>query len=168
MNVFLCFLWIFSARAEEASSPSSAEMAQPLMADMEISTEEIESRTAALSKLLRCPVCQGLSIGDSRADQAVAMQTRVKELITKGYTDEQVKDFFIDRYGEWVLLRPKDNHRFIWYAPGAVVVFGLIFVFSRFRKKSSQESSPEMVKPSTEQQDDDGYRARILSELEGD
>ena len=53
---------------------------------------EVEQRTYALGKILRCPVCQGLSVADSQSDAAVAMKNRIQELVALGYADEQIVD----------------------------------------------------------------------------
>ena len=62
------------------------------------------ARTERLQKALRCPVCQGLSVSDSPADAARAMGNRIEELVRQGYTEDQITEYFVDRYGAWVEL----------------------------------------------------------------
>ncbi|MCB9766517.1 MAG: cytochrome c-type biogenesis protein CcmH, partial [Alphaproteobacteria bacterium] len=69
----------------------------------------MEARTLTLAHGLRCPVCQGMSVADSSSEAAVNMKNRIRELVTAGYTDDQIEDYFIDRYGTWVLLEPPDD-----------------------------------------------------------
>ena len=96
------------------------------------SQEEVETRTYGLAKILRCPVCQGLSVADSRSDAAVAMKNRIEELVALGYDDEQIIDYFVQRYGEFTLLRPKDEHWIVWTAPGAAALLGFFVVVLQF------------------------------------
>ena len=127
------------------------------------SEEETTARTQALADILRCPVCQGSSVADSRSDAAVAMKNRIREFVAQGYSDDQIVDYFVGRYGEFVLLKPKDEHQFIWLAPGAFVLLGLAVVSFQWKKKKlgSEEPKEEI------QQDEnlDSYRADILKEL---
>ena len=97
--------------------------------------EEVETRTYGLAKILRCPVCQGLSVADSRSDAAVAMKNRIEELVALGYDDEQIIDYFVQRYGEFTLLRPKDEHWIVWTAPGAAALLGFLVVVLQLRRK---------------------------------
>ena len=104
--------------------------------------EEVETRTYGLAKILRCPVCQGLSVADSRSDAAVAMKNRIEELVALGYDDEQIIDYFVQRYGEFTLLRPKDEHWIVWTAPKLLLywVFWLLFYNCAEKKRSRQKS----------------------------
>ena len=128
------------------------------------SEQEREERVYALAKILRCPVCQGLSVEDSRADAAVAMKNRISELVEMGYTDEQVIDYFIARYGEWVLLKPKSKHIFLWIAPLTMILIGSVVVWVRVSQRSVDEQ-----KTNIEPQEEDNvstYRSELLQELE--
>ena len=113
-----------------------------------------------IAKDLRCPTCQGVSVADSGADGARAMKSRIQELVALGYTDDQIHDYFVSKYGEWILLRPQKDHRVLWFAP---VVFlsigGLIIMFRGTKKSEVEEQASEEVS---------AYRASILKELEED
>lgn len=133
--------------------------------------EEVEHRTYELGKILRCPVCQGLSVADSRSDAAVAMKNRIQELVALGYSDEQIVNYFIQRYGEFVLLQPKKDHWFVWVMPGVVVFMGIIVVGGRVFRKSSGNSTTAVaqsvqVAPQTASDAQNNvYRQKILEEL---
>lgn len=132
--------------------------------------EVVEDRTYSLGKILRCPVCQGLSVADSRSDAAVAMKNRIKELVALGYSDEQIIDYFVGRYGEFTLLRPKDKHWFVWFAPTVAVVIGIGIVALQWRRKEEtiSEAKEKMAEPSTtenKQEELTKYREQILKEL---
>ena len=86
-----------------AHSAAQSPAAQPATAG----DAQLEARTRELSAELRCPVCQGISIQDSPAELAKDMRAVVREQLRAGQTPEQVKAYFVGRYGEWILLRPK-------------------------------------------------------------
>ncbi|WP_420867639.1 cytochrome c-type biogenesis protein [Afifella marina] len=96
---------------------------------------KLEARARDLSEHLRCLVCQNESIDDSNADLAKDLRVLVRERIKAGDTDEQVKKFLVDRYGEFVLLRPVFDWKnlLLWAAPVIVLLIGGIALFMRFR-----------------------------------
>jgi cytochrome c-type biogenesis protein CcmH/NrfF len=126
--------------------------------------EQVEERSYSLGKILRCPVCQGLSVADSRSDAAVAMKNRIKELIALGYSDEQIIDYFVGRYGEFALLKPKYEHWFVWVAPGILGLLGVAIVAVRVRKQ--QPKGKTIIHTEDVTSDDNKYRQQILAELE--
>lgn len=95
----------------------------------------LDERARNLAGELRCPVCQGLSIADSPAPLAEQMRRIVWEQLAAGATDEDVRDFFVARYGTWILLAPPAEGRdlLLWLAPGVFVLLGLIAVALRSR-----------------------------------
>jgi cytochrome c-type biogenesis protein CcmH len=88
---------------------------------------EVERRTDAIAAALRCPVCQNLSVKDSPSDVAASFDARIRELVREGKSDEEVKDFFVARYGEWILLSPPKHGigLAVWLAPLLALVAGL-------------------------------------------
>ena len=161
MMVWLC---VHSAHAEEMGvALEEAPLFEPPGA------EEVETRTYDLGKILRCPVCQGLSVADSQSDAAVAMKNRIKELVAMGYSDDQIVDYFIGRYGEFVLLQPKSDHWFVWWMPLIGLGAGIGLVALRWRSSTVEvESDSEVIIDSvtTLTEDQDKYRAQLLAELE--
>src|SRR6516162_6466204 len=79
----------------------------PQQAGSEPLEPELEARVQKLGKQLRCAVCQGLSIADSPASMARAQLDKVRELVAAGKSDEEIQSYFVERYGEWVLLQPR-------------------------------------------------------------
>ena len=130
--------------------------------------QDAHERTERLAKRLRCPVCQGLSVSDSRSDAAVAMKKRIQGLVERGYSEEQVEDYFIERYGEWVLLKPKYEHWFVWIAPIVAGVAGLGFVLVHTARRKDEFSQDVDVEEQQQTVDESGdsYRAKVLQELE--
>ncbi len=110
-----------------------------------LSGDELEQATLELSRLLRCPVCQGLSVADSPAASALAMRVEVRELLSRGYSKEQAADYFESTYGEFVRLQPRARglNWLVWLAPLAALLlgFGLVFRMSRSRGRSRESES---------------------------
>jgi cytochrome c-type biogenesis protein CcmH len=98
-----------------------------------------ESRARKLSTQLRCLVCQNESIDDSNAPLAKDLRLLVRERITAGDSDEQVKAFLVQRYGEFVLLRPPVTVRTLalYGAPFAALAVGGLFIWRRSRSRNS-------------------------------
>jgi cytochrome c-type biogenesis protein CcmH len=67
---------------------------------------DIDEQTRAIAQELRCVVCQNLSVADSPSEMAQQMRGVIREQLAAGNTPQQVKDFFVSKYGEWVLLAP--------------------------------------------------------------
>jgi cytochrome c-type biogenesis protein CcmH len=107
----------------------------------------LESRARTLSAELRCMVCQNQSIDDSDADLAKDLRVLVRERLTAGDTDEQVLDFIVSRYGEFVLLKPRLSGRnaILWGAPVVLLIGGaLLAVFTvRARRRGAERLSDE-------------------------
>ena len=126
----------------------------------------LEARVQALGKQLRCAVCQGVAIADSPASMARAQLDRVRELVAQGSTDEQVRSYFVERYGEWVLLEPPAHgiNWIVWLAPGALLLGGLGLVVAQLRRtpRTPPAASPSVATPAS----GDAFRDAIRSELE--
>ncbi len=84
----------------------------------------LEKRARAISKRLRCLVCQNQSIDDSNAGLARDLRVLVRERLTKGDSDQAVVSFIVARYGDFVLLRPpvKPTTYVLWFAPGLILL----------------------------------------------
>jgi cytochrome c-type biogenesis protein CcmH len=97
----------------------------------------LEQRARDISTELRCLVCQNESIDDSDADLAKDIRVLVRERLTAGDTDDQVRQFLVDRYGEFVLLRPRvEGHTLLlWFAAPGLLVIGLIVLFAMARRR---------------------------------
>ena len=105
-----------------------------------------EARARALVQEVRCLVCQNESIDDSDAELAADLRKVVREKIAGGMSDAQVRSFLVDRYGEFVLLKPTFSaaNLILWLAPLAVILLGLGLLFARTRQARPAEAlSPE-------------------------
>jgi cytochrome c-type biogenesis protein CcmH len=112
-----------------------------LPAAFALSPEEIlpdpalEARARALSKELRCMVCQNQSIDDSDAQLAKDLRVLVRERLVAGDSDAEILDFIVERYGEFALLRPRVNGHnvLLWGAPILVLLGGALWLLTRRR-----------------------------------
>jgi cytochrome c-type biogenesis protein CcmH len=103
----------------------------------------LETRARGLSKELRCMVCQNQSIDDSDAPLARDLRLLVREHLRAGETDQQVLDFLIARYGEFVLLRPRfaPHTALLWLTPLGVLVIGALGIAMSARRQRSSEGN---------------------------
>lgn len=111
----------------------------------------LETRAENLGKELRCLVCQSESIEDSNADLAKDLRIIVREQIQSGKSDVEVKKFVVDRYGDYVLLRPpfKATTLVLWLGPFAFFVLGLVAVWAFYRRRGASQN-PAAPAPLTE------------------
>ncbi|MDR1076636.1 MAG: cytochrome c-type biogenesis protein CcmH [Xanthomonadaceae bacterium] len=109
-----------------------------------------EMRFHYLTSELRCVQCQNQSLADSNAQIAHDMRREVLELMRQGRSDEQVKQFLVDRYGEFVLYKPMvESHTWLlWFGPILLLIAGGIVVLLIVRRRSS----PDISLPNDEQE----------------
>lgn len=103
---------------------------QGTLTDVQKNDVALEEKTKAVASQLRCPVCQGLSIQDSPSDLSQQMRTVVKEQLASGRSEQEVKDYFISKYGEWILLEPQAHgfNLLIYAVPALLVLGGIAMV----------------------------------------
>lgn len=133
--VALAFADVGGATAQDAAPPAppaSAERA-PTAAGR-ASAAWLEQQTRTIASQLRCPVCQGLSLQDSPTELAQEMRDVIRTQLAEGRSPDQVKAYFVGRYGEWILLQPEPRgfNLMVYVLPlvmlvggGAVVLFAL-------------------------------------------
>ena len=93
-----------------------------------------------IHKNLRCLVCQGQSIADSNSDFAITLKMVVRDLLEKGKTEEEIYNFLSDKYGDWILYKPKFNNEnfFLWVFPYVALVIGGIIIVLLIKKRSKK------------------------------
>ncbi|TXR49924.1 cytochrome c-type biogenesis protein [Phyllobacterium endophyticum] len=111
--------------------------AQALSPDEMLSNPVLEKRARNISAELRCMVCQNESIDDSNADLARDLRVLVRERLVAGDTDEQVLEFLVARYGEFVLLRPRlqMSTLLLWGFPIVVLLAGGVAIILSIRRR---------------------------------
>ncbi|MDH3254448.1 MAG: cytochrome c-type biogenesis protein CcmH [Acidobacteriota bacterium] len=129
--------------------------------------EELDRRTEALASIMRCPVCQALSVADSPTTSALAMREEARDLLAAGYTEAQVLQYFETSYGEFILLAPKKKgfNWLVWLAPLLVLLVGGGLVVKRM--KGERPSSPS--EDDSEAVDDElaEYAEQVRREVSG-
>jgi len=102
----------------------------------------LEARARSISAGLRCLVCQNQSIDDSDASLAQDLRRLVRERITAGDNDSQIRAFLVARYGEFVLLKPPVNTEtyLLWGLPGIALVLGAGAAWRLFRRRRPVEA----------------------------
>ena len=103
----------------------------------------LEARARAISAELRCLVCQNQSIDDSDAPLARDLRTLVREQLSQGKSDQEIMDFVVARYGEFVLLKPRltTSTLLLWATPFAVLLIaGAALILRRRRVETAPES----------------------------
>ncbi|MBB3539729.1 MULTISPECIES: cytochrome c-type biogenesis protein [unclassified Rhizobium] len=115
--------------------------------DEVLADPKLEARARAISAELRCMVCQNQSIDDSNAELAKDLRLLVRERLTGGDTDEQVVNYIVSRYGEFVLLKPRFETKTIllWGAPILLVVAGGISLIVFARKRAGRPTGSKLT-----------------------
>ena len=93
-----------------------------------------------IHKNLRCLVCQGQSIADSNSDFAITLKMVVTDLIKQGKSEEEIYNFLSDKYGDWILYKPKFNfgNFLLWGIPYLALLIGAIIIVFFIRKRSKK------------------------------
>ncbi|WP_404422520.1 cytochrome c-type biogenesis protein [Thalassospira australica] len=111
--------------------------------DEMLADPKLEERAREISQELRCLVCQNQSIDDSDADLARDLRILVRERLVVGDTDEEVIEYIVERYGDYVLLNPplKPETYILWISPAVLVFFALIAVIVFYRRKQREDGT---------------------------
>jgi cytochrome c-type biogenesis protein CcmH len=128
-----------------------------------ITGAQLDRRANEVSALLRCPVCQGLAVADSPSEMAVNMKGQVRDLLARGYTEEQILKYFELSYGQFVLLKPKFEgmNTLVWLLPGIAFLIGGVIVLRKLRKLEQLPSSPATPQQPSNPATEDPYLARV-------
>jgi cytochrome c-type biogenesis protein CcmH len=108
----------------------------------------LQHRYEAINRELRCLVCQNQTIADSNATLAQDLRREVREMIAAGKSDDEIRDFMIERYGDFVLYRPRMTAQnfLLWSAPVLLLLGGAVVVVRVVRKRA-QEADLEPDRP---------------------
>ena len=141
MRRALVALLLLAALAAPLLAPAPAHAVQP---DEMLSDPALEARARAISKGLRCLVCQNQSIDDSDADLAHDLRVLVRERLKQGDSDQQVIGFVTARYGDFVLLEPpfKPATWLLWLGPPAILLLGGAGILLLLRRRRGEPASP--------------------------
>lgn len=125
----------FLALLLAAAFPVMANEAQPVAPD-----PVLEARLQKITEELRCLVCQNQTIADSHAELAIDLKNQTREMLQRGMTDQQVIDFMVERYGDFVLYRPpvKRSTWLLWFGPFLIFIGALAALFLKLRRRRDQ------------------------------
>jgi len=152
---------LLTAAALLAGAPADAQMreAPPLAAD-----PAVEARLMHLSSVLRCLVCQNQTLADSNAELAVDLRNQIRAQMAAGRSDEQIVDYLVTRYGDFVLYRPpmKATTVLLWVGPFVLLVGGLAALGLTLRRRARAQAVGESEGGAT----DGAARARAKALLD--
>lgn len=114
-----------------------------------LSGAALEARTKQVASLLRCPVCQGLSVADSPSSTAQNMKAEVRDLVAQGFDQDQILAYFERSYGEFVRLEParRGVNWLVWIAPVVGLLLGVAVVAFALRSPKTPAAEPEAPAP---------------------
>ncbi|HCX34261.1 MAG TPA: cytochrome C biogenesis protein CcmH [Rhodocyclaceae bacterium] len=138
-----------------AAAPAWAQEAAPAAED-----PVLEKRMMKIAEVLRCLVCQNQTIADSRADLALDLRQQVREQLKAGRSEQQIIDYMVARYGDFVLYNPpvKSTTWLLWFGPFALLGVGLGVLYIKLRNRGRR----------TDASLTEAERARAESLLAGD
>jgi cytochrome c-type biogenesis protein CcmH len=130
-----------------AARPAVAGAAQEAL-----SAAEIDQMTAELAAQLRCPVCRNQSVLESSSGLAREMQSVIRDRLSAGETPDEVKAYFVSRYGDWILLRPepKGINLVVYLLPAAALLAGAGLLVRQIRRWASSETDLEATVAETQ------------------
>jgi cytochrome c-type biogenesis protein CcmH len=98
----------------------------------------VEARLKSLSQELRCLVCQNQTLADSTAPLAEDLRREIRELIAKGMTDEEITNYLVARYGDFVRYRPpfKSQTALLWLGPTVMLIIGFVVLWVTLRRRN--------------------------------
>ena len=156
MKLFLIPLFLMMLFA------TSAEAVEP---DELLEDSRLEARARALSVDIRCLVCQNQSIDDSDSDLAKDLRKLVRKKVKEGVSDEDIRNYLVTRYGEFVLLHPRitSDTYILWFGPIVILLAGIIGIFIFFLRHSKSNS----IQPSLVLSEDEEKRISELTNNRG-
>jgi len=106
--------------------------------DEVLENSKLELRARNISKNVRCLVCQNQSIDDSSADLAKDLRVLIRSKVKNGESDQEIYQFLIDRYGDFVLLKPllKFNTLILWFMPFIFLIIGIFIIYQHHKKSN--------------------------------
>ena len=103
----------------------------------ELSADEKINLETKIYKNLRCIVCQGQSIAESNSDFAQTIKIVVRDKIDQGDDEKEIYEFLAEKYGEWIIYKPKFNYinSLLWFSPYIVLIFGGLLIFKYLKRR---------------------------------
>lgn len=135
MNFRKLFILVLTLTLSVSVLAQRAPVQEPMVFD----NPEQEERFKQLTLELRCLVCQNQNLADSDAQLAHDLRAEVHEMLMAGNTDEEIKTFMVERYGDFVLYRPpvQQNTYLLWVGPFVILLIGAIILRANIKKRSA-------------------------------
>jgi cytochrome c-type biogenesis protein CcmH len=111
-----------------------------------VANPELEKKVMELSEELRCLVCQNQTLADSHAELAMDLKAQVREKLEAGMSKQDVVDYMVERYGDFVLYRPpvKGTTWVLWFGPFLLLVGGIFVLFRKLsRRRAAEQELPD-------------------------
>lgn len=117
--------------------------AQPVVSPQDSGNAALELRVNQLASELRCLVCQNQTIADSHAELAVQLKNEVRNQLAQGRSDDEVRDFMVARYGDFVLYRPPVSTAtaLLWAGPAVLLLIGLGLLVQHIRARQHMDAT---------------------------
>ena len=102
-----------------------------------LANENLDKKAREINKKIRCVVCKSQSIDDSDSVLARDLRMIIKKKLEEGKSEKEITNFLANRYGEFILLKPRFNSKtfFLWLSPIIIILLGIFFIKGVFRKK---------------------------------
>ena len=141
LSIFLCLLCMQNVFADDAA---------PLADD-----PVVEQRLISISEEMRCLVCQNESLAGSRSDLANDLRREIRTLIKEGKSDDQIRSFMVERYGDFVLYRPpvKPITWLLWVGPFVILLLGVGVLLSYLRRRNQAPTATALSAEDNEKMD---------------
>jgi cytochrome c-type biogenesis protein CcmH len=141
-NTLLVSAALFAAITGRADAQAAGASLAPVA--QQAADTALDTRTNAVAAQLRCPVCQGVSILDSPAELAQQMRDLVREQLRTGKSPDEVKAYFVSKYGEWILLEPRASgfNILVYALPVLAVLCGLAVIVIAMRRWTKPPENP--------------------------
>ncbi|MFQ5579606.1 MAG: cytochrome c-type biogenesis protein CcmH [Nitrospiria bacterium] len=135
-----------------------------LPAAEQVDEDLMQARIKEVSKTLRCAVCQSESVWESNSTLAIQMRDIIRERLIAGESPEEIRAYFVSRYGDFILLKPRIRglNWLLWFSPFLLLSLGAFFLYRTLR---GWVGKPVSAAPETISAIDDAHRRRIEEEL---
>ncbi len=119
-----------------------------------MSEEEVQAKVREISKTLRCAVCQSESVWESGAELAMQMREIVRERVIAGESGDEIRAYFVSRYGDFILLEPRVTglNRLLWFGPPLLLALAAALIYRKIRAWTIQSSTPAEIPPLSEEE----------------
>jgi cytochrome c-type biogenesis protein CcmH len=120
-------------------------LAHATVAPSTVDDPVLEKRVTKIAEELRCLVCQNQTIADSHAELAIDLKNQVRDMLRQGKSESEIKDYMVQRYGDFVLYRPpvKGTTWLLWLGPFALLLGGLIVLIVKLRQRARRVATAE-------------------------